>query len=156
MILNEKFAEYVTELPLLTEGLRSSSPLTLDQIARLNAPGLYSFSEEGKVLYIGRTKNFRKCHGNHCDAKSGENTAAFAFLLARQETGNIKAAYSKKGSRKSLMKDPVFNTVFQQAKVRIRKMEVRFVEVSDHNLQHLLELYASMELKSAHNNFETS
>jgi hypothetical protein len=156
MILNEKFAEYVAELPLLTEGLRSSSPLTLDQIARLNTPGLYSFSEEGKVLYIGRTKNFRKRHGNHCDAGSGENTAAFAFLLARQETGILKAAYSKVGSRKSLMQDAVFHAAFQHAKARIRKMEVRFVEVSDHNLQHLLELYASMELKSAHNKFETS
>ncbi len=156
MILNKKFSEYVSELPLLTEGLRSSAPLTLDEIACLNSPGLYSFSEDGKVLYIGRTKSFRKRHRNHCDEKSGENTAAFAFLLARQETGNIKAAYSKVGGRKSLMKDPVFNAAFQKAKAKIRRMEVRFVEVSDHNLQHLLELYASMELNSAHNKFETS
>jgi predicted GIY-YIG superfamily endonuclease len=156
MILNKKFTEYVAALHLLTEGLRNSVPLTPDQIACLNSPGLYSFSENGKVLYIGRTKNFRKRHKNHCDVKSGENTAAFAFLLARQETGNVKAAYSKVGGRKALMKDPAFNMAFQQAKAKIRRMEVRFVEVSDHNLQHLLELYASMELDSAHNKFETS
>lgn len=156
MTLNEKFANYIAELPLLTEGLRSSAPLTSEEIHRLNAPGLYSFSKDGQVLYIGRTKNFRKRHKNHCDEKSGENTAAFAFLLARQETGKIKAAYSKAGSRKALMKDAIFNATFQEAKANIRKMEVRFVEVPDPNLQHLLELYASMELKSAHNKFETS
>jgi excinuclease UvrABC nuclease subunit len=156
MTLNRKFAEYVAELPLLTEGLLSSAPLTPEQILTLNAPGLYSFSENGKILYIGRTKNFRNRHKNHCDEKSRENTAAFAFILTRQRTGNIKAAYNKAGSRKALMKNPLFNAAFQQAKADIRKMEVRFVEVADHNLQHLLELYASMELQSAHNKFETS
>ena len=54
------------------------------------------------------------------------------------------------------MKEPTFNAAFQEAKTRVRKMDVRFVEVADHNLQQLLELYASMELQSAHNKFETS
>jgi len=143
-------------LPLLTEGLLRSVPLSIEQISTLDMPGLYSFSENGQVLYIGRTKNFRNRHKNHCDEKSGENSAAFAFILARQKTGNFHASYSKAGSRKALMKDPAFNAAFQQAKADIRKMEVRFVEVSDHKLQHLLELYASMKLKSAHNKFETS
>jgi len=148
--------KYVAEKPLLTEGLLSSPTLTPEQISILTAPGLYSFSENGQVLYIGRTKNFRNRHKNHCDEKSGENTAAFAFILARHQTGNLKAAYSKAGSRRALMNDPAFNAAFRQAKNNIRKMEVRFVKVTDHNLQHLLELYASMELRSVHNKFETS
>ena len=156
MTLNERFAEYVAELPLLTERLRNSKPLSADEIARLRIPGLYSFSEDGRVLYIGRTKNFRNRHKNHCSEKSGENTAAFAFLLAREATGNMKAAYKRKGGRKSLMLDPAFAGAFAHAKGRIRKMEVRFVEIHDHNLQHVLELYASMELNSIHNKFLTS
>ena len=156
MTLNKRFAEYVDELPLLTEGLLSSAPLSPEQISALKAPGLYSFLENGRVLYIGRTKNFRNRHKNHCDERSGENTAAFDFLFARQQTGNQKAAYSKVGSRKALMKNPAFRAASQQAKYSIRRMEVRFVEVADHNLQHLLELYASMEMQSAHNKFETS
>jgi uncharacterized protein (UPF0297 family) len=54
------------------------------------------------------------------------------------------------------MGDPIFLKAFNDAKARIRNMDVRFVEVPDPNLQYLLELYASMEFMSEHNSFKTS
>jgi hypothetical protein len=68
----------------------------------------------------------------------------------RAITGRLKATYRKEGSRKNLMQDPAFSVAFTKAKERIHNMEVRFIAVPDGNLQHLLELYASMELRSVY------
>ena len=153
--MNEQFDAYVRELPILTKQLRDSSPLTLADIKSLHGPGIYSFSENDLVIYLGRTKNFKKRHKNHCGLSSDHNAASFAFLLARKETGREKASYKKEGGRKALMQDPIFLKAFNDAKARIQNMDVRFVEVSDPNLQYLLELYASIEFKSAPNSFKT-
>jgi len=154
--MNKMFADYIAALPLLTDRLRASKPLTAEQIARLRSSGVYSFSEDGRVLYIGRTRNFRDRHKSHCHEKSGENKAAFAFRLARASSGRLKPSYKKEGSRKDLMEDPDFVQAFSAAKKQIEKMEVRFIEVLDPIQQHLLELYASLEFASSHNNFETT
>ena len=55
--------------------------------------------------------------------------AAFAFKLAREATGKVKASY-KAGpdSRAGLMKDAKFVTAFNKAKDRIHGMDFRFVE----------------------------
>jgi hypothetical protein len=154
--MNERFADYVAALLPLTERLRNSQPLTLDEIAGLRSPDVYCFSEGAMILYVGRTRNFRDRHKDHCDVNSGENKAAFAFRLARAASGKPRPSYKKTGSRKDLMADPDFLKAFVAAKERIGHMEVRFVEVSDPIQQHLLELYASLEFGSEHNSFETT
>jgi hypothetical protein len=155
-MLNREFAKYIEELPLLMERLLASRPLSAKEISAVRKPGIYCFSEGGQALYLGRTKDFSKRYKNHCSESSGENTAAFAFILARKSTDREKPTYGKIGSRKDLIKDPVFLTAFQHAKQRIRNMEVRFVEIDDPNLQHLFELYASIELNSTFNKFLTT
>lgn len=155
-IMNKQFNAYVQRLPILAKQLQESPPLELTEISSLHRPGVYSFSESGRVIYLGRTKNFKKRHTNHCGPSSDHNAASFAFLLARRETDRVKASYKKEGSRKALMGDPIFLKAFNDAKARIRNMDVRFVEVPDPNLQYLLELYASMEFMSEHNSFKTS
>jgi hypothetical protein len=51
------------------------------------------FSEGGTNLYVGRTRSIRARYGQHTRLSSGHNSASFAFKLARQMTGYIKAEY---------------------------------------------------------------
>ena len=81
--------------------------------------------------------------------------AAFAFQLAREETGNTVAAYTKEGSRKALMADPGFAKAFEDAKARIRQMDLRYVEETDQVRQCLLEIYAAVVLDTPYNSFGT-
>jgi hypothetical protein len=74
--------------------------------------------------------------------------------LSRKATGK-KAAYTTKDSAKELLKDPGFAAVFTAAKERIRRMEIRYVEEPDPNRQALLEIYATLVLKTPYNDFET-
>ena len=80
--------------------------------------------------------------------------AAFAFRLARETTGRIQATYRTEGSRKDLMKDPVFVRAFDNAKARIRTMEVRFVEETHPLRQCLLEVYVAVALDTPYNDFD--
>jgi hypothetical protein len=79
----------------------------------------------------------------------------FAFKLARETTGQLAAAYSAEGSRKALCVEPAFAEAFQQAKTRVRNMDLRFVEETDPTRQALLEIYASVVLRTRYNDFDT-
>ena len=81
--------------------------------------------------------------------------AAFAFRLAREVTGNVRASYKKgEGSRAGLMENPVFIKAFTSAKARICEMELRFVEETDPVRQTLLEVYVAVVLETAYNDGE--
>ena len=91
----------------------------------------------------------------HSIEAAQHNQAVFAFRLARQETGNTIAAYSKSGSRSALLTDPQFADAFKRSKERVRSMDLRFVAVNDPLRQALLEIYAAIVLRTPHNDFET-
>ena len=114
--------------------------------------GVYLFSEGARHLYIGRSRNIRQRLGLHVGGPAG---ASFAFKLARQTCGRPKATYVKKGSRSDLMTMPKFTEAFVAAKLRIRAMDIRFVEEADSNRQALLEIYATLSLGTPYNDFET-
>ena len=82
--------------------------------------------------------------------------AAFAFKLARENTGKTTASY-KAGddNRKGLMRNPEFVAAFKAAKARIREMDFRFVEETDQNVQALLEIYCTLVLDARYNDFNT-
>jgi hypothetical protein len=148
------FASYVDKLPGYLDQLRTSPALEPKDIKKL--PGIYYFSEDGIPLYVGRTKNMRQRYKHHCHPGSKGNDAPFAFKLARIETGKRKPSYKAEGSRKQLMEDEIFKAAFDQSKSLIRKMELRFIEIDDPIEQTLFEVYASVELRSVHNDFATS
>lgn len=82
--------------------------------------------------------------------------AAFAFRIARETTGNLKAAYKKGAtSRAGLMENPAFAAAFVSAKERVGRMHVRFVEETDPTRQALLEIYVSVVLATPYNDFDT-
>lgn len=81
--------------------------------------------------------------------------AAFAFRLARETTGNLKATYKKgEGSRSALMGDEKFVAAFDSAKARTRRMSLRFVEENEPVRQALLEIYVAVVLGTPYNDFD--
>jgi hypothetical protein len=80
--------------------------------------------------------------------------AAFAFRLAREKTGRLAASYTTAGSRADLMRDPAFLAAFNEAKARIRKMDLRYVEAVEPVTQALLEMYAAVALDARYNDFD--
>jgi len=81
--------------------------------------------------------------------------AAFAIRLAREATGQVKASYKSEGSRAALVKDDAFCAAFANAKARIRRMQVRFVEEPDPVRQTILEVYVAVVLQTPYNDFDT-
>jgi hypothetical protein len=80
--------------------------------------------------------------------------AAFAFRLAREATGNLRATYKKgEGSRAGLMGNPAFVEAFTSAKARICRMDLRYIEETDPVRQTLLEVYVAVVLEARYNDF---
>ena len=115
--------------------------------------GIYLFTEAQKHLYVGRSNSIRKRLQNHCRPSSNDNQAAFAFLLAREASGALKATYKPEGSRKHLMSLDSFKEIFDNQKARLRTMDIRVVGEADPNRQALLEMYASVCLETPYNSF---
>lgn len=152
--MHEAFKNLVEGLHNKYQDLLKMSPVTIDT-APDNCPvgGVYLFSENGKHLYAGRTKRKIKTR-----LKGHVNTAKdcpFAWHLAREYTGIIKAPYKKEGSRDHLLSQPLFKKAYEEAKQRIRKMEVRFVGESDPVKQALLEIYVAVVSEAKYNDFDT-
>ncbi|MDO9543309.1 MAG: GIY-YIG nuclease family protein [Kiritimatiellia bacterium] len=155
--MKERFREMIAEVERRYDALVNASPFKCVKapISLARKPGIYLFSESGKPLYIGRTDDLRKRLANH--RHRSHNTATFAFLLARHETGKRAAAasYQASGSRADLFKnDPTFSVAFNRAIERIAEMDVRVVEESDPVRQALLEIYAAFVTGAKYNDFE--
>jgi hypothetical protein len=154
--VNNKFAKHVESLVPKLEDLLAITPCRDAQLPKVMPMcGVYLFSEGRKHLYVGRSNNIRARYGLHSRPSAPHNQASFAFLLAREETGILRPTYKTKGGRVWLMKQPKFLKAFKSAKVRMRKMDFRYVEESDHNRQALLEIYAAIALSARYNDFKT-
>lgn len=154
--MNEKFSQYIDPLDGLYRRLLESIPVTVATLPQsMPRAGVYLFSDRDEHLYVGRANNIRRRLQMHCRPSSGHNSASFAFLIARDKTGNKVAAYTAQGSRDSLMLRPEFKEAFLNAKKSIRSISVRFVEETDQVRQALLEIYASVCLGTPYNDFNT-
>jgi hypothetical protein len=148
--LDEKFARLVDRLHPALKKLRDGPAL---KGGKLLMQGVYLFSEVGIPLYVGRSNNIPKRYKAHLSGS--ENQAAFAFILACNDFGRLKASYRKENSRRALMTDPTFCGYFNAAKQRIRSMEFRAVEETDQTSQTLLEVYCAVVLETKYNDFGT-
>lgn len=152
--MDEKFRILIENLHSKYEELMSMYPLTIDTVSS-NCPigGIYLFTENGIHLYAGRTK--RRIKDRLKNHVSNADDCPFAWRLAREKTDNIKASYKTKGSRKDLLSQPGFKQAYEEAKDRIRKMEVRYVGESDPQKQTLLEVYVAVVSDAKFNDFDT-
>lgn len=118
--------------------------------------GLYLFSEPGRHLYVGRTDRLRARILEHGRPSSTHSSAAFAFKLARLKAGLTRASYKPTNSRADLESQDVFGRFFREAKYRVARMQIRFVEESDPAKQALLEIYAAVSLHTKYNEFKNT
>jgi hypothetical protein len=154
--MDQLFMKHVEALCPKLDRLLAMKPESTCDVPR-DAPkaGVYLLSEKGRNLYVGRSNGIRARIRRHCKVKATEKMAAFAFRLAREATGRLKATYKKgDGSRKALMEDQVFVAAFEAAKARIRAMDLRYVQEDDPVRQMLLEVYVAVVLKTPYNDFD--
>jgi predicted GIY-YIG superfamily endonuclease len=150
------FESFVNSLHPTFQRLLTMQPVKYDTLPKgMTASGVYLFSENGRHLYVGRSRNIKSRLGRHCRPGATHRMAAFAFRLAREQTGKLNATYKKKGSRSALIQEPEFHDAFNAAKARIRVMDIRYVEESDPIRQTLLEIYTAMVLQTPYNDFDT-
>src|SRR5690606_20085333 len=101
-----------------------------------------------------RTNSIRKRLQQHCRPGSKHNSAPFAFRLAREARGVLKATYKTEGSRANLVQDPAFAEAFISSKARLSAMQIRVVEESNPLRQALLEMYVAVSLDAPYNDFD--
>ena len=157
--VDRQFGEAVEALHGSFERLLAMEPIRDGQLPKLMpAKGVSLFSEGEHHLYVGRSNKLRERYGGHCrPRRDGRARHAFAFLLARDATGRLKAVHEPgPDSRRGLMEDPAFAAAFDAAKARIRAMDYRFVEEGDPTRQGLLEIYCAVALGTSHNDFDTT
>lgn len=152
--MTDRFDQIIKSVKRSYKKLLDSPKYTLTSFPKnIPSAGIYFFSEKGKPLYVGRTNKLRKRLQYH--TRNNHNQATFAFLLARHKTGRLRAAYKQKGSRQDLLNDPKFRAAFDEARARIKKMDVQFVEEPDPIKQTILEVFAAFESKAKFNDFNT-
>ena len=121
------------------------------------AAGVYLLSEPNLHLYVGRTRNLRRRLRDHSSPSANHHQATLAIKIARIETQHDKPTYQSAGSTTDLLSSSsTFRTAFDDAKARIRAMQVRYVEEQEPVRQALLEIYAAVELGTYYNSFETT
>ena len=153
--MHPTFAQYTTKLAASLERLLAMSPIRPLRVpATVPTAGVYLFTENDVPLYVGRSNSLRRRMNRHGSPSASHRQGAFAFRLARAETGNFRATYKKEGSRANLMTIPSFAESFMRAKARIQTMDLRFVEEADPLRQTLLEVYVAVVLKTPYNDFD--
>jgi predicted GIY-YIG superfamily endonuclease len=153
--LNEIFRSHMDAMEPSFKALLEMVPISGSRLpSDIPLRGIYLFSDGDRHLYVGRSNRIRKRLQDHCRPSSGHNSATFAFRIARKETGILEATYSKKGSRVELEKDPEFGSAFQDAKARVRTMNIRYIEENEPMRQALLEMYVALSLETPYNDFD--
>jgi len=151
--MDPRFQAHIESLPPALKELLKKEPKKVPVLARrVPVAGVYLLSEGSRHLYVGRTRDIGKRLQNHLGTW---RQAAFAFRLAREATRKVKPSYRRKDSRATLMRNPAFAAAFEQARVRIRAMDARYVELADPIRQHLLEVYVAVALDTPYNDFDT-
>jgi len=154
--MNKRFAEVIESLHPSFEKLLDMEPVTTTTLLRgMPSSGVYLFTEGAHHLYVGRSNRLRSRVRRHGAETATHNVAAFAFRIAREATGNTQATYKPVGSRKDLVRQPAFARAFLEAKARVRRMSVRYVEEPDQVRQAVLEIYVAVALATPFNDFDT-
>ena len=152
----ERFAAQIEKVQASFQRLMETAPVRMDEhrSSTLRKAGVYVISEQGRALYVGRTRDLRRRLNDHCS--SSVYKAALAVRMARWETG-LRASYKREHSARHLYKtDEVFRAAFDSARQRISAMRVQYVVEEDDVCQALLEIYAAVQLDTPYNSFRTT
>ena len=109
--------------------------------------------------YVGRTRKIQTRLTQHApggDIRQYPRGASLAISMTREKTCR-KPTYRKEGGLSYLFEnDPDWRSKFRESVSEIRAMDVRCVLESEPKRQHLLELYAQIELDPRYNRHETT
>ena len=145
----------VKKMPEYLKELKACEPFTPNERGYLRrngellpkTKGVYCFYEGDEPLYVGRTGNINDRMLDHRQPANGRDLATFAFNIAKEEFEKRSPAENVNGlSGKELSDNPTFDILFKEAKERVRKMSVRFVEIQDPIERTIFELCAHIEL----------
>ncbi len=147
--------EIESKLPALVDELLACPPHRRAFDRAPKQPGIYLYSDGGRHLYVGRTRNLASRWGQHTAPSSGINSAAFAFNVAKRQAE--AAGVDVTVARQALAQDAVFAAAFADAKAAVRAMDYRYVVVTSPVLSTVGEVYAAMLLgtEGDYNLFET-
>lgn len=148
------FGEIIDSLHELFDELMSCDLVEKKDIPKkVHQKGIYVFYENNRPIYVGRSRDIAKRIRRHSRPSSKHNSASFAFLLAKEQA-KVNGMNLKR-TRKNLEADPLFNEIFMKQKKRISKMLIRTVQIENSETQAIFEIYASKELKTKYNDFDT-
>jgi hypothetical protein len=155
MPMDSRFEHFVNSLAPKYEELIAMTPVKVDALPKLMPKSaVYLLSEGDSHLYVGRTRRLRRRLVEHSHPKMLD--APFAFRLARETVGKVRASYTPLDSRRALLGDPTFRQARLDACTRIRQMDIRYVEVEESVAQTLLEIYVAVVTGAPYNDFKTS
>jgi hypothetical protein len=152
--MNKIFSDIIDSLPELQKQLDRSSQIYRDNLGDIPKSGIYVFYENDIPMFVGRTNSMKDRIMTQGRPGSNHNAAPFPFLMA-------KDAAKEKGidiigkTRGELERDHTFKYLFTQSKNRVSKMSIRLVSVEDQITQTIFQIYASMELNTPFNDFNT-
>lgn len=110
--------------------------------------GCYVLIEEGRPVYVGISRSVIKRLRQHVNGRTHFD-ASLAYRIAKQECPHGQ-------NRDEAMVNPEFMQYFENAKSRIAKMQVAYVEIDNPLERYVFEAYAAMKLDTcAWNTFET-
>jgi hypothetical protein len=150
--MNRKFEKRIKRLPVYLAAFKKCKPCFRENLSCVTLKGVYMFIEHHGPIYIGRTNRMAERLLEHGRKSSSHYHASFAFKLAKLEA--INSSINTLVTRKILQTDIQFATLFDEAKKRVSKMAIKYVEISDPVDQALFEVYASEVFNTPMNDFE--
>ncbi|MGV8130327.1 MAG: GIY-YIG nuclease family protein [Methanolinea sp.] len=151
--MNNQFQTIIEKFPEYMTNLLKTTPVHYSELKDIPKRGIYVYYENDNPIYVGRSQNLRQRLRQHRQQSSDHHSATFAFLIARRDAH--KKGLQIKGTREELQNDPNFYQFFADAKLRIHNMKVQIFQIEDPIEQTLFEVYASLELKTEYNTWET-
>ena len=143
--VNNEFRGLVERMPELLKDLKEQKARTMDDLNGIPTRGVYVFYERNKPLYVGRSNRLKSRIREHCGESSTHTSATFAFNLAKEEMGIDQRT---RVTRKELEKAPGFDRAFYEARMRVKDMKVRAVQIDGQAAQALFEIYAVLALET--------
>ena len=151
--MNDKFDEMIDQLPLLLNQLVNSPSKNRDTLGVLPQKGIYVFYENECPIYVGRSNRIKERLLEHSRPSSTHTSATFAFNLAKEDAIK-KEIYFQNMTRVYLENDPVFSSLYVEAKERVSKMSIKVIKIDDPIIQTIFEVYVSVKLDTL-NDFDT-
>ena len=111
--MTEGFDQIVTEMPDLLDRLLETELLQRDNLGNIPQRGVYVLYEDDKPIYVGRSNRLRHRLLEHSRQSSPQNSAPFAFNLAKEEAARRQMNTSQ--TRSQLERDPAFKDLVPEA-----------------------------------------